>query len=372
MRCSECIENIDLYIDNMLDEVEHEEMRAHMESCESCKSEYEEIRSIVEGLGELQAEPLPKEFDRMLRERLESERALTEEQPKEKFNNNIFAFSKIEKRFSYLAASIIIIAGGYSMYKQIETAGIDNKGGEIAIIENSDPGKEDLNIALDETQHNSQPYNKNESYLALENEEVKTDELGKRDGAVNAKEAPEVQTREIQRNIDEKPKDVQPEVQGTEGENSWQMAAESAEAKEQIESAKDGPNIMSLANEPEIELFNNTKENSKGFETESKSATRPTVFGMAGGINLDMENYDGKTVETGTEGTITVISERTVEDSNIDYDAELFELVKGETADGKVVLHFIPKKPGQSQIDILVGNESGELIKTSIKIIVKE
>ena len=397
MRCNEFIENIDLYIDNMLDEAESEKMREHIESCEICRNEYEEIISIVEGLGGLDVEPLPQGFDDMLRERLENEVVLAEKEQNETGNNYVYSLSKFMKKFSYIAASIMIIAGGYSLYRQVENANM-HPGGEIAITENSDPETQgDMNVAIDKKSHETQQYNESESYSAIENNGAQTEDAGnsgeggeqKTADMLTMKGPVEVQKNEIQEGIETKPKVMQAEIQNEDvenqngveseldkGENSWQMAAESGNADKQAESVQDTPvqdtpAVMSLAKEPAADSYEIQQENIRSSDMKSKTGIKPTVLGLGGGVTLDMENYAGEAVEIGIEGTITVITENDIGYSNVKYDKEMFEFVKGETAEGKTSLHFIPKMSGQSQLDISIEGETGEIKKTSIKIVVE-
>ncbi len=392
MRCNEFVESMDLYIDNMLDDAESKKMREHMESCEICRNEYEEIRSIVEGLGDLDVEPLPEGFDDMLRERLENEAVLSKNEQNETGNNHGTSLSKFMRKFSYIAASIMIIAGGYSLYKQVENANM-HPGGEIAITENSDLETQgDMNVAIDEKSHETQQYNESESYSALENNGDQTGDAGKPGESkvqktaetASMKDPVEAQKSEIKEGIETKPKVMQAEVQiedaenqngsGSElndGENSWQMAAESGSADKQAESAQDTPMVMSLAKEPAADAYDIQQENSISSDVKSKTGIKPMALGLGEGVTLDMENYAGEAVEIGIEGTITVITENDIEDSNVEYDKEMFELVKGETAEGKTSLHFIPKMSGRSQVYISVAGETGELKKTSVKIVVE-
>ena len=397
MRCNEFIENIDLYIDNMLDEAESEKMREHIESCEICRNEYEEIISIVEGLGGLDVEPLPQGLDDMLRERLENEVVLAEKEQNETGNNYVYSLSKFMKKFSYIAASIMIIAGGYSLYRQVENANM-HPGGEIAITENSDPETQgDMNVAIDKKSHETQQYNESESYSAIENNGAQTEDAGnsgeggeqKTADMLTMKGPVEVQKNEIQEGIETKPKVMQAEIQNEDvenqngveseldkGENSWQMAAESGNADKQAESVQDTPvqdtpAVMSLAKEPAADSYEIQQENIRSSDMKSKTGIKPTVLGLGGGVTLDMENYAGEAVEIGIEGTITVITENDIGYSNVKYDKEMFEFVKGETAEGKTSLHFIPKMSGQSQLDISIEGETGEIKKTSIKIVVE-
>lgn len=57
--CDEFLNNVYLYIDNMLDDEKRKKFEEHVNSCESCKKDYEEIKSIVADLNNIEDINIP-------------------------------------------------------------------------------------------------------------------------------------------------------------------------------------------------------------------------------------------------------------------------------------------------------------------------
>ncbi|MZQ75375.1 MAG: hypothetical protein GT589_04360 [Peptoclostridium sp.] len=120
MKCRECLESLDLYIDGALSEAEKKALENHIGECESCKAEYEALSDIIAGLQSLEEEPLPEGFDESLREKLEQ------------ISLPVSQTSKIRglkpyRWMAYIAASLLVLAGSYAIF---ENAGLPDKAGQ--------------------------------------------------------------------------------------------------------------------------------------------------------------------------------------------------------------------------------------------------
>ncbi|MCK5762582.1 MAG: zf-HC2 domain-containing protein, partial [Clostridiales bacterium] len=63
MKCEDIRKNLDLFIDSeILSDEERKEINAHLDQCEDCKREYEEMKKIKEDLKALGDVELPKDF----------------------------------------------------------------------------------------------------------------------------------------------------------------------------------------------------------------------------------------------------------------------------------------------------------------------
>ncbi len=67
MKCEDIKKDLDLYIDSeILSEEDRKEIHAHLDGCEDCRREYEEMKKIKEELAKLSDVELPKDFHRNL------------------------------------------------------------------------------------------------------------------------------------------------------------------------------------------------------------------------------------------------------------------------------------------------------------------
>ncbi|MBE6008274.1 MAG: DUF4349 domain-containing protein [Lachnospiraceae bacterium] len=62
MECDNYKELISLYFDNELDEKEEKELFEHLTNCPSCRKEYEELKAVMDMLGEIEEQELPEGF----------------------------------------------------------------------------------------------------------------------------------------------------------------------------------------------------------------------------------------------------------------------------------------------------------------------
>jgi anti-sigma factor RsiW len=62
MKCDEIRELLSPYIDKMLDEREMREVEEHLSACGGCRNEYNELKEMVDLLGQAAIVPVPDEF----------------------------------------------------------------------------------------------------------------------------------------------------------------------------------------------------------------------------------------------------------------------------------------------------------------------
>lgn len=74
MKCNEIRELLSPYIDKMLDESEMHEVEEHLSACSGCRNEYNEIKEMVDMLGQATMVPVPDEFSFRLKKALKEEK----------------------------------------------------------------------------------------------------------------------------------------------------------------------------------------------------------------------------------------------------------------------------------------------------------
>lgn len=74
MKCTEIRELLSLYIDNMLDENQVREVEEHLSSCDACRKEYNELKEIMELIGQAEMIPVPDEFSFRMKKALREEK----------------------------------------------------------------------------------------------------------------------------------------------------------------------------------------------------------------------------------------------------------------------------------------------------------
>ena len=74
MKCNECRELLSLYIDQMLDESQVKEIEEHLAVCETCRKEYNELKEMVDLLGQTEMIPVPDAFNFRLKKALKEEK----------------------------------------------------------------------------------------------------------------------------------------------------------------------------------------------------------------------------------------------------------------------------------------------------------
>lgn len=74
MKCNEIRELLSPYIDKMLDELEMREVEEHLSACSGCRNEYNEIKEMVDLLGQAAMVPVPDAFRFRLKKGLNEEK----------------------------------------------------------------------------------------------------------------------------------------------------------------------------------------------------------------------------------------------------------------------------------------------------------
>ena len=101
MGCDDYKELISLYFDKELDEKEEKELFEHLTNCPSCRKEFEELKVVMDMLGEIEEEELPEDFHNEVMAKIKAEA-----KPKKK--------KTPWARYTSIAASIcaVFIVGG--------------------------------------------------------------------------------------------------------------------------------------------------------------------------------------------------------------------------------------------------------------------
>lgn len=112
MNCSEFNEKISFYIDNELPESEKNQFELHLSSCKKCSEEFEDMINFIKSLNEIEDEPIPNNYDEILRIKLEKEK-------KRVYNKSLY------RRYLPIAAGLMItITSAYFINSIIN---VDNK-----------------------------------------------------------------------------------------------------------------------------------------------------------------------------------------------------------------------------------------------------
>lgn len=112
MTCLEALEYISRDIDGDLNEFEKEELQKHIESCSSCKKEYEEMKSIVDSMKNEEMLDLPSGFHDELMDKINESKVV----PLKSVNKKPYY-----KKYTAIAAAIAVFAvvgitsGGFNL-----------------------------------------------------------------------------------------------------------------------------------------------------------------------------------------------------------------------------------------------------------------
>jgi len=112
------MDQIDLYIDGMLNESEKEEFIHHIEECEQCRSYFNETLAMIEQLRKIGEVELPPQFHQQLMQSLEKNRAST------------VSRTPWMRIAIGIAASILITFAGYRLVNRIGVPWISSDMGE--------------------------------------------------------------------------------------------------------------------------------------------------------------------------------------------------------------------------------------------------
>src|SRR5690606_27891473 len=74
MKCNEIRELLSLYIDRMLDEDQSAGVEEHLSACEECRNEYNEMKEMLELLGQAEMLAVPDAFRFRLKKALKEEK----------------------------------------------------------------------------------------------------------------------------------------------------------------------------------------------------------------------------------------------------------------------------------------------------------
>ncbi len=109
--CKQIQEIIPLYIDNMLSDEEQNAVRAHIETCEACKAEYELMASIIKTAASLPELDVPEGFHEKLMEKVKAE-------AEKKQERKMYALPW--KKISGFAAAAAVIAVSVVSFMQLD------------------------------------------------------------------------------------------------------------------------------------------------------------------------------------------------------------------------------------------------------------
>ena len=70
MKCDEALNIIDMYLDECTDAYNEKEFLEHIQTCESCRNAYNEIKRITSELNNTEYLPLPDDFHSELTDKL--------------------------------------------------------------------------------------------------------------------------------------------------------------------------------------------------------------------------------------------------------------------------------------------------------------
>ncbi len=116
MRCSDAMEKISLYIDGELNEAEAEALLAHLEGCKACKREYEEIKSLVDSLRDLDEIELPPGYHEELMKKIASANVVSFPSDKKEMKTHRW------RKYSTAAAALILLLAVGSQFGNIKKA----------------------------------------------------------------------------------------------------------------------------------------------------------------------------------------------------------------------------------------------------------
>ncbi len=141
MNCTKFIEDMSLYLDNMLSEDERIEFEGHLKECEACSLQLNNLRLMLECINEIDEIELPSDFEATLHDKLTKETTATTKK-------NRFPFRL--KVITSIAASIAVVIIGITAINQL-------------------PGN--FGISMKSTGDNAAPMERSEAEFGVANEE---------------------------------------------------------------------------------------------------------------------------------------------------------------------------------------------------------
>ena len=114
MDCTKLLEEMSMYIDNMLSETERIEFERHLEACEDCRFEFNNFKTMLECINEIEEIELPLDFEATLHNRLLKEAEATRKQIKFPFRLKVI---------SGVAAAVAVVVIGMTALNQLPMGG---------------------------------------------------------------------------------------------------------------------------------------------------------------------------------------------------------------------------------------------------------
>lgn len=233
MNCTECSDKIWDYLDGTLSETEQTEIQAHLESCNVCKAELEEIANIRKELHGLPFVELPEGYHAELMQKLQEE-------------TKVLPFRKKKERrwkpYSLIAAALLIVAAiggidGIQKYQSVVLTAEEKTGVKSKEIS---PAKEIPAKGKAKTEIPTQP-----KAIPKKEPQAVPKETAQREVPKAEMQEPKVQEPKVQ--TDTSPKPLTPQKQSLQ-----QMPLQSTpqpQTVEKIEVREDMPMTMSLRSE---------------------------------------------------------------------------------------------------------------------------
>jgi len=117
MNCDKTRELLSLYIDNMLDESQAGEVEEHLSACDDCREEYQQLKEMLDLLGQVGMVPIPDAFQLRLK------KALTEEKrniAEAGINDNTAKRKNRWRLITSIAAVFIVGVLSFGLYQDIQ------------------------------------------------------------------------------------------------------------------------------------------------------------------------------------------------------------------------------------------------------------
>ncbi len=146
MNCTKFLEDMSLYLDNMLSENERIEFEGHLDECEACRLQLNNLKIMLECINEIDEIELPSDFEATLHDKLIVDTTATTKK-------NRFPFRL--KVITSIAASIAVVVIGVTVLNQLPgNFGIGMKYAteDVAPMERSEA---EFGVASEEAQDNA-------------------------------------------------------------------------------------------------------------------------------------------------------------------------------------------------------------------------
>ena len=161
MNCREVCNKMFDYIEHQLSQQEIKEFEEHMKDCKNCQDEYYKLEKLIVKLKNIKDIEPPNNLKYKILENIKSE---IKEQNKK---SNIIYF----KKYSYIAATMILFVGGFYTLKAIENSPVKNDIYNVTVIDNYSTTESESNIIEKNTETTTE--NINETTTIIE-KEIKT------------------------------------------------------------------------------------------------------------------------------------------------------------------------------------------------------